>query len=86
VIALSGCATEPTKSAPVVTRVVTERVEIPLRVPCVKAADVPPRPKMTAVDIAKADTRQLAAALAADVLAYDLYADRVDALLKACAR
>lgn len=66
------------------TQVKVERVEVPVKVPCVAAADVPTAPTPTPVDHTKADTRQLAAALAADVLAYDAYAARVAVVLRAC--
>jgi hypothetical protein len=68
------------------TQVKVERVEVPVRVPCIAVADVPPVPKATRVDPAKVDTRQLAAAVAADLLALDVYAARVDAMLRACVK
>jgi hypothetical protein len=86
IVLTAGCASTPEKPAPMLTQVKVERVEIPVRMPCVAAADVPAVPKVTPIDAAKADTRQLAAAVAADLLALDVYAARVDAILRSCSK
>ena len=86
---LAACAHNPTVVPPareVITEVKLERVEVPVRVPCVNVADIPTRPKPTLVDISKADTRQLAAAVAADLLALDAYADRATIVMMQCAK
>ena len=63
----------------------TVTVDKPVAVACVRVADIPPVPAPTRVDVAKADTRQLAAAASADLRAMDLHAAKVDAMLRACA-
>jgi len=68
-----------------VTEVKIEKVLVPVMKPCIGAADLPVRPVPTPVDPKAADTRQLAAALAADVIALDHYAARADAILRICA-
>lgn len=54
--------------------------------PCVNPADIPTPPVPTTVDPAKADTRQLAAAIAADVRQQDAYIAKAAAILASCAR
>jgi hypothetical protein len=59
-------------------------VKVPVVQPCLKKEDVPVDPTPTKVDPAKASTNQLAAAAAADVMALEQYARKMDALLQAC--
>jgi hypothetical protein len=87
IASLAGCAHNPPVVPPareVVTKVQVERVEVPVRMACINAADVPAKPQPTRVDISKADTRQLAAAIAADLLAADAYMARMDIVIAQC--
>lgn len=87
IVWLAGCAHNQPVMPPardVVTQVKVERVEVPVRVACVNAADVPAKPNPTPIDISKADTRQLAAAVAADLLAMDAYTARLEIVMKQC--
>ncbi len=80
---LTGCATPP----PLVTGPTTVRVEIPVKVLCIAAADVPALPAKTRVpDIAKATKLQIAAATGADLYALDVYAAQANAALLSCAQ
>jgi len=63
-----------------------ERVEVVVARPCVSIADIPAPPVPTKIDIAKADTRQLAAAISVDVRQQDVYIEKVHAMLQSCAR
>ena len=84
---VSGCAAVPEKPLPppVLTKIVTQRIEVPFRVACLNAADVPVLPAPTIIDIDKANQRQVTAALAADDLALEQYALKADPLLRQCA-
>lgn len=75
---LIGCATPD----PII-RTNTVTVQVPVTVHCVDAKDVPTIPKTSMRK--DADTRQLAAAAAADVYALQDYAVKADALLRSCA-
>ena len=63
-----------------------ERVEVVVAKPCINAADVPTPPVPTKVDPAKADTRQLAAAVAVDVRQQDMYIEKAAAIIASCSR
>lgn len=77
---LSACATvEPRVST------VTNTVSIPIPVPCIKAADIPARPKPTPIDLDRATHDQVDAANAADLASLDGFADIVEPLLRQCA-
>lgn len=76
---LVGCA-----SAPLVTGPETVRVEVPVPVKCIAAADVPRRPAPTRVDVDRASRTQVAAAVGADLLALDEYARKAAAAIAAC--
>lgn len=78
---VAGCSTAPV----LVTGPTTVRVEIPVAVPCIAAADIPPRPVLVRVDPARASREQIAAATAANSIALRDYATRADAALKSCA-
>lgn len=78
---LVACANNDVK--PITTRVDVERIEVPIATRCVKPADIPLRPYTRIPD--NADTKQKAAGIGADLLAYDREFERIDALLRACA-
>ena len=80
-LALTGCATTPE----LVTGPQTVRVEVPIRVKCISMSDLPQYPAPTPVDVATATREQVAAAVAADLLAIEDYAKRADVALRACA-
>lgn len=63
-----------------------ERVEVLVARPCINAADIPVPPAPTRVDPAKADTRQLAAAVAVDLRQQDAYIAKAAAIIASCAR
>jgi len=82
-LALAACATvEPPPKPEVRTNTVEVRVPVP--VPCFTEAERPIRPQPTPIDIANATVDQMAAAIAADDLADELYARAVDALFILC--
>lgn len=83
----SGCASLDTlpPKRDVLTEIRVERVEVPVKVACVSTKDIPERPKMVPVDVKSADTRQLAAAVVAHVLALDSYASRAEIVMAQCA-
>jgi len=82
-----GCASLPeqprleVKAPPKV-----ERVEVLVTKPCVAVGDIPVVPKPTKLDPNKADTRQLAAALAVDLTLQDLWIAKASAIIAACAK
>ncbi|MCC6380467.1 MAG: hypothetical protein IT519_16750 [Burkholderiales bacterium] len=80
---IHGCAGTVAPEREVVVQTRTVEVKIPMRVPCVAAADVPAVPG-TAMR-RDGDLRQLAAGAATDVYALAEYAARADALLRSCA-
>jgi hypothetical protein len=72
---LGGCAaTEAVR---------VERIDVAVPVPCIKDSDIPPIPP-TAMR-KDGDLRANAAGAAADVYALQAYAERANALLRACA-
>jgi len=77
---LTGCATTPTAQ---LTRTVT------VSVPCVRATDIPPRPPMLAetawAQPSGIDVFERAKALKVDRLRLLAHADKLEAILKACA-
>lgn len=81
---LAACA--PLEQRPPEVRTVTNTVLVPQPVPCFKEEDRPARPKPTPIDIDNATLDQLAAALAADEEANELYGRAVDALFLACSK
>ena len=79
ILVLSACSSAPTK---VVTEVKTVEVSVPVRVPCIAAADVPARPaRLLRAD---ADIRGLAAGAAAELRAWEVYGARADAVMRGC--
>lgn len=79
---LTACATTDVplvKEAPP-----PNEVKVIIRTSCVKPEDIPPIPS-TAMP-RDGDIKQKAAGATADVLAFEEYAQRADALLKSCAR
>lgn len=77
---LAGCsATVPPK---VVTEVKTVEVQVPVRVSCLKAEDIPAHPVY--VIKATADVRGLAAGAAAELRAWESYYAKADAVMKGC--
>lgn len=83
---MTACATPEQPRLQVVSPPKVERVEVVVARPCIAAADVPTPPVPTKIDIAKADTRQLAAAVSIDVRQQDVYIEKMHALLQSCAR
>ncbi len=79
-LAIAGCATPP----PLVSSAPTQRVEVPVKVPCIAAADKPQLPVVTRADPAKASRKAVAAATLADLRAYEKYAKDADAALTGC--
>lgn len=81
-----GCASLPNEpQREVITELRIEKVPVPVKVACIAAKDIPERPKPTAVDVKVADTRQLAAAIVAYVLALDSYVSRAEIVMMQCA-
>lgn len=79
-VLLAGCQTLPPE---VRTVTVTNTVRVPVATPCFAASDRPKLPEPTPLaDEATPDQR--AAALKADLLALQAYADQVDALFLLC--
>lgn len=79
-LSICSCATvEPRTST------ITNTISVPVPVPCIKAADIPARPKPTPIDLDRATHDQVDAANAADLASLDGYADIVEPLLKQCA-
>ena len=95
ILLLAGCAT----STPPVVRIVTRDVPVPYDQSCPATADIPPVPKTVheqhpvmpeAADKAAIDQLLGAAAareriLAGKILEYRTYAERADAIMRACA-
>lgn len=82
---VSACATvEPPLPPPIVTKVEVVKVPVPFPVPCLSVADLPKLPPPTQIDLASANERQLAAALAADYVALERYALQAEPLLRQC--
>ena len=74
---LAGCAAEAVKPVQIV------EVKVPVPVTCVDS--LPPIPQTVMPDPEKADTAQLAAGAATDVINLQLYAEKTHALLIQCA-
>lgn len=79
---LTGCASTPA-TPDLTTQVRTVTVDRPVIVPCVKPADIPPKPG-TAMPEPSAGIKRLAAGASADVRALQAYADELRAALVAC--
>ena len=86
-LCVTGCvAQQPPPRLQVQPPPKSERVEVLVTKPCLAATDVPPVPKATRVDVDKADVRQLAAAVAVDLRQQELYIERANAIILACAK
>lgn len=84
-LALAACATvEPPRPPEVRTTIVEMKIIVP--VPCFSEAERPVPPTFTPIDIDHATVDQMAAALAADDIADQLFARAVDALFILCQR
>jgi hypothetical protein len=82
-ILLASCATvEPPR--PPEIRTTTVEVRVPVPVPCFTEAERPIRQTPTPINIDTATVDQMAAAIAADDLADELFARAVDALFILC--
>lgn len=81
-IAISACA--PLEQRPPEQRTMTVEVKVPVIVPCFTAAERPLPPTPTPIDIDNATTDQLAAAVAADSIADELYRRAIEALIIRC--
>lgn len=79
---LAGCAGNPERPPEERTKVV--EVQVPVAVPCFDEKDRPVPPQPTPIDLEHATTDQLAAALAADLEADELYLRAVEALFIQC--
>lgn len=82
ILLLAGCASNEPR--PLLTETRVERVEVPIRVPCLKEEDVPAIPPTTFKK--GLDLRAKAAAAEADIIAFEGYAARADAALRSCVR
>lgn len=76
-ILLSACASKPA------IEVRTVRVEVPVPIPCVVAADIPERPGP--LPPRPADARQALDLAVAKVLEWVGYGEKADAVLRGCA-
>lgn len=81
-VMVAGCATVPPPPPEIRTTIVTRDVPVP--VPCFTEDQRPVIPKPTPIDLETATVDQMAAALAADNAADDIYARAVDALFVQC--
>jgi hypothetical protein len=82
VFMVAACA--PLEQRPPEVRTQTVEVKVQVPVPCFTEDQRPILPPPTAVDLATATADQLAAALAADDLAEQLFTKAVDALFVQC--
>ena len=82
--ALAACGT--VEQRPPEVRTQTVEVKIPVIVPCFTEAERPVLPTPTPINLDTATVDQMAAALAADNLADELYAKAVDALFIRCTK
>jgi hypothetical protein len=64
------------------TEVKTVEIQVPVRVACLKADEIPARP--ASVMRPQADVRGLAAGAVAELRAWELYYSKADALMKGC--
>ncbi len=81
VLALAACATTPPE-VQVSHETVKANVAVPT--PCVREADIPKKP--ATVMRKDGDIAQLAAGAKLEVRHLDAYADKLDAMLRACAK
>ena len=81
-LALTGCGGGQTVRTE--ERVQTATVSIPKAVRCPAFDEMPTRPVPTTVDVTKATTDQLAAAMAADAEAFKLYSETIEAIIAKC--
>lgn len=81
---VSGCAAVEPRPPEVRTQVVEVKIIVP--VPCFTEAERPVPPTFTPIDIDRATVDQMAAAIAADDIADQLFAKAVDALFVLCMR
>jgi hypothetical protein len=87
-VTFSGCANSPElpPKRDVITEFRVERVEVPVRVPCMEAKDIPAKPVFAPVDVKVADTKQLAAAISAYVLELLQYVGAADIIMQRCVK
>lgn len=83
-VLLAACA--PVEVRPPEVRTQTVEVKVPVPVPCFTEAERPVLPKPTPINLDTATVDQMAAALAADNLADELFARAVDALFLKCSK
>lgn len=77
---LAGCAaTVPPK---VTTEVRTVEIKVPVRVPCIKADEIPAKPAR--IIKADADYKGLAAGAVAELREWEVFYVKADALMKGC--
>lgn len=82
-LAMCGCATVDAPTPPEV-RTQTITISVPVAVPCFTEAERPVLPTPTPINLDTATVDQMAAAIAADDLADQLFARAVDALFIRC--
>lgn len=85
ILALAACATVDPPRPPEI-RTTTVEVRVPIAIPCFSEAERPVLAPPTPIDIDHATVDQMAAAIAADDLADQLFARAVDALFATCMR
>lgn len=85
-VLLASCAVPQVEQRPTEVRTQTVELRVPVPVPCFTEAERPVRAKPTPIDLNTATVDQLAAAIAADDLADDLYVRAVDSLFLLCMR
>jgi hypothetical protein len=83
---LASCAVQPVEQRPPEVRTQTVEVKVPVPVPCFTEAERPVMAPPTPIDLATATVDQMAAAIAADDLADQVYTRAVDALFILCMR
>lgn len=79
---LAGCA--PLEQKPPEQRTTTVEIRVPVIVPCFTEAERPIAPKPTPINLDTATTDQMAAALAADSIADELFMRAVEAIFLKC--
>jgi hypothetical protein len=81
-LSLGACAAD--QARPDEPRTQTVEIKVPVAVPCFDEKDRPIPPQPTPIDLEHATTDQLAAALAADHEADELYMRQIEALFIQC--
>lgn len=85
-LVVCACAAVPEKPTPSEPKIEYRTVSVPTPVPCFDESERPVAPEPTPIDLDHATPAQLAAALAADNAANELYMRAVEALFIKCQR